>query len=82
MSGDSVEKYRPEEPTAAVPRTRELEPWQRGVSGIEVEKDLSCPVLHPDHPFRSKWDLIQVFALLYVAVLVPVYLPSLPHSGK
>ncbi len=28
-------------------------------------------VLHPDHVYRKRWDMVQVVALLYVAILVP-----------
>jgi hypothetical protein len=30
-----------------------------------------CPIYHPDGVVRKRWDMVQVFALLYVALLVP-----------
>jgi hypothetical protein len=29
-------------------------------------------MIHPEHTFRKRWDVAQVFALVYVAILVPV----------
>ena len=31
-----------------------------------------CPVCNPEKAFRKRWDIAQVVALVYVAVLVPV----------
>ena len=50
---------------------RELAGWERGVAEHHAEEVPKCPVLHPEHMFRKHWDLAQVFALLYVAFLVP-----------
>ena len=50
---------------------RELAGWERGVAEHHAEEVPKCPVLHPEHHFRKKWDLAQIFALIYVAFLVP-----------
>ena len=31
-----------------------------------------CPIIDEVHPFRRKWDMVQVAALFYVAILVPI----------
>ena len=36
-----------------------------------------CEVIHPESEFHKKWDSIQVFALLYVALLVRASAPVL-----
>ena len=39
---------------------------------VVTDSPSTCPVLHPEHWFQAKWDVAQVFALLYFAILVPV----------
>ncbi len=58
-------------PSAADAYVRELQGWERGVAEHHAEETPKCPVLHPEHQFRKKWDLAQVGALIYVAFLVP-----------
>ena len=55
---------------------RELAGWERGVAEHHAEEVPKCPVLHPEHHFRKKWDLAQIFALIYVAFLVPCMFSS------
>lgn len=57
--------------TAADVHVRELQGWERGVAEHHAEETPKCPVLHPEHEFRKKWDLAQIVALVYVAFLVP-----------
>lgn len=44
-----------------------------GMQGDDAAEDTrgGCPVLHPDHVYRKRWDTAQVISLLYVAILVP-----------
>ena len=65
---------------------RELAGWERGVAEHHAEEVPKCPVLHPEHHFRKKWDLAQIFALIYVAFLVPCTFSSptrlLPNQSR
>ena len=66
----------PQPLAATTSSVRELAGWERGVAEHHAEEVPKCPVLHPEHSFRKRWDLVQVFALLYVAFLVPCTSPA------
>ncbi len=50
-------------------RDEPLSAWQE--HDVAEDSRRGCPVLHPDHVYRKRWDMAQVIALLYVAILVP-----------
>ena len=57
----------------ATQRSPTTQAWERGVAAIMVDDSTPvCPILHPEHRFRKTWDFAQIFALIYVAVFVPV----------